>query len=105
MSLTNFLPIYINSYYGKKIVNLKFIEFQSKSYIVKTENLTLFQRVVIRNKKFEVIKNQDSSLINMLKVSNGILIRTPYSKSIKPNEKIKILVFDGLDNQKLLTSW
>ena len=105
MSLTNFLPIYINSYYGKKIINLKFIEFQSKSFIEKNENLTLFQRVVIKNKKFEIIKNQDSSLINMLKVSNGILIRTPYSKSIKPNEKIKILVFDGIDNQKLLTSW
>ena len=40
----------------------------------------------------------------MLKVSNGILIRNPYSKSIKPNEKIKILVFDDIDNQKLLTS-
>ena len=66
--------------------------------------MTLFQRVVIKNKKFEIIKNQDSSLINMLKVSNGILIRTPYSKSIKPNEKIKILVYDGIDNQKLLTS-
>jgi len=104
MSLTNFLPIYINSYYGKKIINLKFIEFQSKSFIEKNENLTLFQRVIIKNKKFEIIKNQDSSLINMLKVSNGILIRTPYSKSIKPNEKIKILVYDGIDNQKLLTS-
>ena len=103
MSLTNFLPIYINSYYGKKIINLKFIEFQSKSFIEKNENLTLFQRVIIKNKKFEIIKNQDSSLINMLKVSNGILIRTPYSKSIKPNEKIKILVFDDIDNQKLLT--
>ena len=105
MSLTNFLPIYINSYYGKKIINLKFIELQSKSFIEKNENLTLFQRVIIKNKKFEIIKNQDSSLINMLKVSNGILIRSPYSKSIKPNEKIKILVFDGIDNQKLLTSW
>ena len=104
MSLTNFLPIYINSYYGKKIINLKFIEFQSKSFIEKNQNLTLFQRVIIKNKKFEIIKNQDSSLINMLKVSNGILIRTPYSKSIKPNEKIKILVFDDIDNQKLLTS-
>ena len=103
MSLINFLPIYINTYYGKKIVNLKCIEFLSKSFIAKNENLTLFQRVVIRNKKFEVIKNQDSSLINMLKVSNGILIRSPYSKSIKPNEKIKILVFDQIDNQKLLT--
>ena len=98
MSLTNFLPIYINSYYGKKIINLKFIEFQSKSFVEKNQNLTLFQRVIIKNKKFEIIKNQDSSLINMLKVSNGILIRTPYSKSIKPNEKIKILVFDGIDN-------
>ena len=104
MSLTNFLPTYINSYYGKKIINLKFIEFQSKSFIEKNENLTLFQRVIIKNKKFEIIKNQDSSLINMLKVSNGILIRTPYSKSIKPNEKIKILVFDEIDNQKLLTN-
>ena len=78
---------------------------QSKSFIEKNENLTLFQRVIIKNKKFEIIKNQDSSLINMLKVSNGILIRTPYSNSIKPNEKIKILVFDDIDNQKLLTSW
>ena len=90
--------------YGKKIINLNFIEFESKSFIEKNENLTLFQRVIIKNKKFEIIKNQDSSLINMLKVSNGILIRTPYSKSIKPNEKIKILVFDDIDNQKLLTS-
>ena len=87
------------------MINLKFIEFKSKSFIEKNEKLTLFQRVVIKNKKFEIIKNQDSSLINMLKVSNGILIRTPYSKSIKQNEKIKILVFDGIDNQKLLTSW
>ena len=75
----------------RKNYKLKFIEFQSKSFIEKNKNLTLFQRVVIKNKKFEIIKNQDSSLINMLKVSNGILIRTPYSKSIKPNEKKKYL--------------
>ena len=99
MSLINFLPIYINSYYGKKIVNFKFIEIPSKSFIEKNENLTLFQRVVIRSKKFEIIKNQDSSLINMLKVSNGILIRTPFSKSIRPNEKKKILVFNDIYNQ------
>ena len=95
--------MYINSYYGKKIVNLKSVEFSSKSFIGKNENLTLFQRVIIKNRKFEIIKNQDSSLINMLKVSNGILIRTPYSKSIRPNEKKKILVFDEINNQKLLT--
>ena len=105
MSLINFLPIYINAYYGKKIVNFKFIKFLSKSFIEKNKNLTLFQRVIIKNKKFKIIKNQDSSLINMLKVSNGILIRPPYSKSINPDEKIKILVFDEIDNQKLLTYW
>ena len=104
MSLINFLPIYINSYYGKKVVNLKFVEFLSKSFIEKNKNLTLFQRVIIRNKKFEIIKNQDSSLINVLKISNGILIRPPYSKSIDPNEKINILVFDEIDNQKTLTN-
>ena len=104
MSLINFLPEYINSYYGKKIVNLKSVEYLSKSFIERNANLTLFQRVIIKNKKFEIIKNQDSSLINMLKVSNGILIRTPQSKSIKPNEKKKILVFNEIDNQKLLTS-
>ena len=104
MSLINFLPIYINSYYGKKVVNLKFVEFLSKSFIEKNENLTLFQRVIIRNKKFEIIKNQDSSLINILKISNGILIRPPHSKSISPNEKINILVFDEIDNQKTLTN-
>ena len=103
MSLINFLPIYINSYYGKKFVNLTFVELLSKSFIEKNKNLTLFQRVIIQNKKFEIIKDQDSSLINMLKVSNGILIRPPYSKSVKPNEKIKILVFDEIDNQKPLT--
>lgn len=103
MSLINFLPIYINSYYGKKFVNLTFVELLSKSFIEKNKNLTLFQRVIIQNKKFEIIKDQDSSLINMLKVSNGILIRPPYSKSIKPNEKIKILVFGEIDNQKPLT--
>lgn len=104
MSLINFLPEYINSYYGKKIVNLKSVEYLSKSFIERNANLTLFQRVIIKNKKFEIIKNQDSSLINMLKVSNGILIRTPQSKSIKPNEKKKILVFNEIDNQKFLTS-
>ena len=103
MSLINFLPIYINSYYGKKIVNFKFVEYLSKSYIKKNSNLTLFQRVTIRDNKFKIIKNQDSSLINMLKISNGILIRSPNSKSINSNEKIKILVFDEIDNQKLLT--
>ena len=104
MSLINFLPMYINSYYGKKIVNLKSIKLLSKSFIEKNNKLTLFQRVIIRDKKFEIIKDQDSSLINMLKVSNGILMRPPYSKSIKPNEKIKILLFDEIDNQKLLTT-
>ena len=67
MSLINFLPIYINSYYGKKIINLKSIKFSSKFFIEQNENMTLFQRVVIKNKKFKIIKNQDSSLINMLK--------------------------------------
>ena len=96
--------MYINSYYGKKIVNLKSIKLLSKSFIEKNNKLTLFQRVIIRDKKFEIIKDQDSSLINMLKVSNGILMRPPYSKSIKPNEKIKILLFDEIDKQKLLTT-
>ena len=100
MSLINFLPIYINSFYGKKIVNLKFVKLLSKNFIEKNKKLTLFQRVIIKNKKFEIIKNQDSSLINMLKVSNGILIRPPYSKSIDRNEKIKILLFDENVYQK-----
>ena len=73
-------------------------------FFEKNNKLTLFQRVIIRDKKFEIIKDQDSSLINMLKVSNGILMRPPYSKSIKPNEKIKILLFDEIDKQKLLTT-
>ncbi len=105
MSLINFLPIYMNSYYGKRFVTLKFIKFLSKSFIEKNKNLTSFERVIIKNRKFEIIKNQDSSLINMLKISNGILIRPPYSKSINPNEKKNILVFDVTDNQKLLTNW
>ena len=100
MSLINFLPIYINAYYGKKIVKLKFVKLLSKNFIEKNKKLTLFQRVIIKNKKFEIIKNQDSSLINMLKVSNGILIRPPYSKSIDRNEKIKILLFDENVYQK-----
>ncbi len=98
MSLINFLPTYINSFYGKKVVNFKFVDFFSRFFIKKNEGLTLFNRVIVRNNKFEIIKNQDSSLISMLKVSTGILIRAPYSKSIEPNEKIKILIFQGIDN-------
>ena len=44
-----------------------------------------------------------SDILRPLHLPNGILIRPPYSKSVKPNEKIKILVFDEIDNQKLLT--
>ena len=50
--------------------------------------------------KFNII-----SLITKKNIVSLGGINSQNIKSIKPNEKIKILVFDGIDNQKLLTSW
>ncbi len=97
MSLINFLPTYINSFYGLDLINFKYQKFYSKNFVEKNKNLTLFQRVIINKNSFEVIKNQDSSMINMLNISNGILIRSPFSKEIKPNEQQKILIFDEIE--------
>ena len=79
------------------LISIMYHRFDESKYPSTNIQLDIFK------KQLEIIKNQESSLINMLKVSNGILIRTPYSKSIRPNEKKKILVFDEINNQKLLT--
>ena len=60
-----------------------------------------FQRVLIKNKSFEVFKNQDSSLLNTLNLSDGILIRKPKAKSIKSGEKAEIMFFNDINNHQI----
>ena len=52
---------------------------------------------------YELIDNQDSSLINMLNIADGILIRKPFSKPIKRKQNAKVLVFNDFINQKFMT--
>ncbi len=97
-SLINFLPTFINSFYGFKYIDLKQREFSSGKSIKKNSNLTLFQRVIIKNNTFELIDNQDSSLINMLNIADGILVRKPFSNPIKRKQNARILVFNDFVN-------
>ena len=57
----------------------------------------------VKNNYFKLIDNQDSSLINMLKIADGILIRKPFSKPIKRKQNAKVLVFNDFVNQKFMT--
>ena len=102
-SLINFLPTFINSFYGFKYIDLKQRELSSGKFIKKNSNLTLFQRVIIKNNYFKLIDSQDSSLINMLNIADGILIRKPFSKPIKRKQNAKVLVFNDFINQKFMT--
>ena len=95
MSMINFFPIFINSFYGTKHSRFTSKEFVSKKFIEKNKNLTLFNRVAVDDKFFKVFDNQDSSMLHILKKANGILIRKPYAKEIHPNEKKKIILLNN----------
>ena len=73
----------------------------SEDYIPANSKLTSIQRVVVRNSKkgisFKLMKSQDSSLIKTLSMSDGIIIRKPFSKEIKVGEKITINLFNKID--------
>ena len=101
--MINFLPTFINSFYGFKYIDFKQRELSSGKFIKKNSNLTLFERVIIKNNYFKLIDSQDSSLINMLKIADGILIRKPFSKPIKRKQNAKVLVFNDFVNQKFMT--
>ncbi len=96
MSLLNFFPIFINSFFGLNLHKFTLRKFCSKRFIEKNNQLTQFQRVVVKKNYFEISKDQDSSLINILNSSNGILIRKPFSPQIKPNDKVNILLFEDI---------
>ena len=48
-------------------------------------------------KNLNFFKYQDSSMQNILSSSDGIIFRNSYDKSIKKNEKVKILRFNLID--------
>ena len=97
MSMINFFPIFANSFYGVKYPRFTSKEFESKNFVKKNKNLTLFNRVVVDSKFFKVFDNQDSSMLSLLKKANGILIREPYAKEINPKEKKKIILLNNFN--------
>ncbi len=101
VSMVNFFPIFINAFYGINFINTSYKPFISKKFIEENNHLTQFQRVTIKNEYFEIFKNQDSSLINVLSLSDGILIRKPKAKSIKSGEKSNIMLFQDLNNEQI----
>ena len=101
MSIINFFPVFINSFYGIDFIRISFRSFKSKKNIKENNSLMHFQRVLIKNKSFEVFKNQDSSLLNTLNLSDGILIRKPKAKSIKSGEKAEIMFFNDINNHQI----
>ncbi len=101
MSIINFFPVFINSFYGMNFIRISFRSFKSKKNIKENNSLMHFQRVLIKNKSFEVFKNQDSSLLNTLNLSDGILIRKPKAKSIKSGEKAEIMFFNDINNHQI----
>ena len=101
ISMINFFPIFINAFYGINFINTSLKPFISKKFIKENNNLTQFQRVFIENKHFEIFKNQDSSLLDTLSLSDGILIRRPKAKSIKSGEISNIMLFQDLNNEQI----
>ena len=101
ISMINFFPIFINAFYGINFINTSLKPFISKKFIKENNNLTQFQRVFIENTHFEIFNNQDSSLLNTLSLSDGILIRKPKAKSIKSGEISNIMLFQDLNNQQI----
>ena len=73
----------------------------SENYISPNNKLTSIQRIITKNNKngvsFKLVKSQDSSLIKTLSISDGIIIRRPFSKAIEVGEKTKIYLFNNLN--------
>ena len=73
----------------------------SENYIPQNNKLTSIQRIITKTNKngvsFKLVKSQDSSLIKTLSMSDGIIIRKPFSKEIEVGEKIKIYLFNTLN--------
>ena len=95
LTMLNFFPVFINSFYGINCSPLSKKEFISKKTLCKNNHLTQFQRVTIKGKHFSVFKNQDSSLLNILNLSDGILMRKPFDSIIKENQKREIILFNN----------
>jgi molybdopterin molybdotransferase len=96
MCMINFFPVFVNAFYGTKLTKFRSKKLISKYNIEKNNNLTSFCRVMITKRSFTVFKNQDSSLLNILKKADGILIRKPFDKKIIAGEEVEIYLFDNI---------
>ena len=101
VSMINFFPVFINSFSGIQNSNFTTKSFISKRIIKKNKELTTFQRVSIKSNYFEVFENQDSSLLNTLNICDGLIIRAPYAKEIRPGEEANILLFNNLKKEQI----
>ncbi len=101
MSMINFFPIFVDSFYGIKSSKFLFKELISKEFVDKNKNLTLFERVVVKGDFFKIFKNQDSSMMHLLNKANGILIRKPFAKEIYPNQKVIIMLLNTFNTNEI----
>ncbi len=101
MSMINFFPIFVNSFYGLKFSEFLFRELKSKRSIDKNDNLTRFERVYIKGNFFKVFSNQDSSMLHLLNEANGILVRKPHSNEISRDQKEMIMLLNKLNTYEI----
>ena len=101
MSMINFFPIFVNSFYGLKFSEFLFRELKSKRSIDKNDNLTRFERVYIKGNFFKVFSNQDSSMLHLLNEANGILVRKPHGNKINRDQKEMIMLLNNLNTYEI----
>ena len=86
--------------YDKDIFN--FCRATSEKDIPKNNNLTSFLRIKVReresSKYFQILKDQDSSLLSVLSDADGIIIRFPYESEIKKGNQVNIIQFKNFEN-------
>ena len=101
ITMLNFFPVFLSSFYGVEFNPLLKKKYISKNTLYKNNNLTQFHRVSIKGDYFKVFKNQDSSLLNTLSLSDGILIREPHDSIIRANQRKDIILFNNIVSESI----
>ncbi len=101
-SLLFFFTKILNSFYNLNSIKFSETNLVLQKKLEKNNNLTRFLRIKIhkRSNSFTIFKKQDSSLIKVLKESDGIFIRKPHENALKKGEVCQVMLFERiLSNQ------
>ena len=97
-----FLNQIIQNLKGENKKYFKSVLAKSLSFIKKNNHLTSISRLKIIKRKnwyhFRIFDSQDSSMLNLLKKSDGFIIREPNAKNIKIGTIHKIFLFSDIKN-------